>query len=247
MGRWSRVLASKYVRWIDAPLRSRWLDVGCGTGSLAKAICESADPVSVTACDPAEAFVEFAKGEAHDPRIAYQVRSTGSLPRSAEGYDSVASLLALNFFPDPIEGVTEMASLAKNGAIVSACVWDYAGGMEFLRVFWDTAVSLDHSAVLLDEGHRFPICSKARLEGLFADAALTDVICQPIEITTSFSSFDDYWQPFQGGTGPAPAYVASLEDADRDRLRETIREKLFLTSARAIEMKAAAWAVRGTV
>ena len=245
MGRWSRLLAAEYVRWIDSPVGLRWLDVGCGTGSLARAICEIADPVTVVACDPAEPFVEFASTEPHDPRITYQVSGTGGLPRSDIGYDAVVSLLALNFFPDPLEGLQEMKSLANDGAIVSACVWDYADGMEFLRIFWDAAVSLDPSAMEFDEGRRFPICSRERLEDLFRGAGLAEVICEPVEITTKFSSFNDYWQPLLGGTGPAPRYFTSLEAAGRERLRESIRKDLCTGDNDTIELKAVSWAVRG--
>src|SRR5574341_600265 len=100
MGRWSRRLAIQFVSWLGIPRGVDWLDVGCGTGSLANAICSQADPGSVIGCDPAEPFIEFARGNSRDARISFVVAGIGSLPRRPGGYGSVTSLLALNFFPD---------------------------------------------------------------------------------------------------------------------------------------------------
>jgi hypothetical protein len=130
---------------------------------------------------------------------------------------------------------------------VSACVWDYSEGMQFLRHFWDAVESQDAAALSLDEGNRFPLCRRDALTALFRTSDLGDVRCEPIEIRTTFASFDDYWRPFLGGTGPAPSYVASL-DADR---RESLTGKLAETLPRGpdgkITLTARAWAVRGTV
>src|SRR5262245_19845340 len=110
MGRWSRSLAARFVSWLRIPRGVHWLDVGCGTGSLADAICIHADPASVIGCDPAERFIEFARGQSPDSRITFVAAGVGSLPRRAGGYGSVTSLLALNFFPDSEAAVHEMRS-----------------------------------------------------------------------------------------------------------------------------------------
>jgi hypothetical protein len=156
-------------------------------------------------------------------------------------------LLALNFFPDSEAAVHEMRSIAAPQGTVSACVWDYSDGMQFLRHFWDAAAAVDSVARKLDEGNRFPLCRRDALTALFQSGGLGDVRCEPIEIPTAFASFDDFWLPLLGGTGPAPSYVASL-DADRRailarKLEETLRRGLDGT----IALTARAWAVRGMV
>jgi SAM-dependent methyltransferase len=247
MGRWSRRLATEFVSWLNIPASAHWLDVGCGTGALANAICGHADPASVVGSDPAEPFVAFARSHSRDARISFIVAGVGSLPRRAGGYGSVSSLLALNFFPEPEAAVQEMRSVASPQGTVSACLWDYSEGMKFLRYFWDAAAAMDPAAQALDEGKRFPLCNPDALNRLFHSADLVDVRCDAIEIPTTFANFRDYWQPFLGGTGPAPSYVASL-DADR---RAVLARKLEETLPRAadgtISLTARAWAVRGTV
>ena len=163
MGRWSRPLATEFVSWLRIPRGVHWLDVGCGTGALADAICREAAPASVIGCDPAAPFVEFAREHSRDARQSFVIAGVGSLPRRAGGYGSVSSLLALNFFPDPKLAVHEMQTVAAPQAAISACVWDYRDGMRFLRHFWDAAASLDPAASALDEGNRFPLCCPGAL------------------------------------------------------------------------------------
>jgi hypothetical protein len=119
--------------------------------------------------------------------------------------------------------------------------------MEFLRHFWDAAAAVDPAARALDEGKRFPLCHPDALTKLFRTAEFDDVRCDAIEIPTKFDSFHDYWQPFLGGTGPAPSYVASL-DADRSAfLARKLQETLQRGADGTIALSARAWAVRGTV
>jgi len=247
MGRWSRRLATEFVSWLRIPGGVHWLDVGCGTGALADAVCSHADPASVVGCDPATPFIEYAREHSRDARQSFVIAGVGSLPRRPGGYGSVTSLLALNFLPDAEEAVHELRSVAAPRATVSACVWDYGDGMLFLRHFWDAAASQDPAASALGEGNRFPRCRRDALTALFRDSGLSDVRCEPIEILTGFVSFDDYWRPFLGGTGPAPSYVASLGADGRAILERKLKEKLRQGPDGTITLTARAWAVRGTV
>ena len=247
MGRWSRHLAPQFVSWLHIPRGVHWLDVGCGTGAPASAICSNAAPASVVGCDPANAFVAFARQQTRDARMSFVAAGVGSLPRRAGGYGSVTSSLALNFFPDPETAVHEMRSITAPRGTVSACVWDYGDGMQFLHCFWDAASVLDSAAAELDEGKRFPLCRREALTTLFRRGGLADVGCEPIEIRTAFSSFDDFWRPFLGGTGPAPSYVASLDADRRAMLAGRLEEMLPPGPDGTIALTARAWAVRGTV
>jgi SAM-dependent methyltransferase len=245
MGRWSRLVAPRFVSWLSVREGAHWLDVGCGTGALTDAIGAGAKPASVVACDPSEPFIEYARRRRADPRIAFVVGGVGQLPSRSDGFDCVASLLALNFFPKPVEAVTEMRRIAAANGLVSACVWDYAGRMEFLRRFWDSAAAVDAAAAELDEGRRFPICRPDALESLFRSGGLTDVVCDSVEIPTRFSSFTDFWAPFLGGTGPAPSYVASLDPSRREALATRLERSLPREPDGAIALVARAWVVRG--
>jgi SAM-dependent methyltransferase len=246
MGRWSRRLAPRFLSWLRIPDGVHWLDVGCGTGALTSAICSQAQPASVVGCDPSAPFIEHARSHCNDVRASFVMAGTGGLPRRADGYGSVTSLLALNFFPDAVAAVAEMRSLAAAGGGVSACVWDYGGGMELLRRFWDAATALDPAAGPLDEGARFALCRPDALIDLFRAGGLGDVRCEALEIPTVFAGFYDYWSPLLGGTGPASSYVASLDADRREALRRKLEQTLPVGAGGTIALTARAWAVRGT-
>lgn len=176
----------------------------------------------------------------------YQGSAT-AIPLGNASVDLVVSGLVLNFIPDQAAALAEMARVAAKGGIIGAYVWDYAGKMELMRFFWDTAVELDPSATQLDEGVRFPLCRPDALTRLFASAGLEQIEVTAIDIATPFPGFEDYWQPFLGGQGPAPAYAMSLDEAARVRLRESLRARIPVLPDGSILMVARAWAVRARV
>jgi SAM-dependent methyltransferase len=247
MGRWSQRLAPRFLQWLQPPPGGHWLDVGCGTGALTAAICAGTEPASVVGCDPSEPFIEYARAHVPDPRAQFVVAEASELPARDGGYDNVTSLLALNFIPDPGEAVRQMAGLLSGPhSRVSACVWDYGEQMQMLDRFWRTAASVDPRAREYSEARRFPLCKPAALERLFTEAGLRLVRCQPLWQRTVFAGFEDYWQPMLTGTGPAPAYLASLDDDRRDALAKRLQQALPGGMHGRISLLARAWAVRGT-
>ncbi len=102
-------------------------------------------------------------------------------------------------------------------------------------------------AARLHEGGRFPSCRPDALQNLFADAGLADPEVRAIDIPTPFPGFDDYWEPFLGGQGAAPAYLMSLDVRRRAYLREILRARLPVQPDGSIPLSARAWAVRATV
>lgn len=246
MGRWSRQLAHLFLDWLAPTLRANWLEVGCGTGALSQAVCRKTQPRSLVACDPSPEFVSSARRSAAGCPATFLVAGADNLPRLDEGFDFIVSGLVLNFLPEPMAAVQSMKDRLRAGGSLAAYVWDYAEGMQFLRVFWDEAVALDPSAANLDEGRRFPLCHPTSLAQLFQEAGLNTVATTSLQIATVFSDFDDYWSPFLGGTGPAPAYVASLSDDARAELTIRLRRRLAQPPDSPIRLAARAFGVRGT-
>jgi len=244
MGRWSRPLARELLSWLDVPPRSRWLEIGCGTGSLTTAICEHADPESVVACDASDDFVRYCRETLRYTNLTVVAATVDTLPTMPIGFDVVASNLVLNFLPDPVEGLRRMQAVCAPAGRVAACVWDYGEGMEFLRVFWDAAVALDPAARPLHEGSRFPLCTRDALRGAFEFAGLRSVEVEPLTVPTPFADFEDYWAPFVNGPGPAPTYVSSLSEERRARLADRLREQLFGPTQLASRLTARAWAAK---
>lgn len=228
VGRWSRAVAGRFVAWVGAG--ERWLDVGCGTGALRDAVrAGGGDVVGV------DRSVGFLRG-----RAGVAVADGTALPVRDGCVDRVVSGLVLNFLPDPARGAAEMARACRAGGIVAAYVWDYAEGMVPIKLFWDTAAALDDAAAVLREGLRFPLCRPEPLTALFGH--LDDVTVTAIDIEARYADFDDYWTPFLGGQGPAPAYCAALPETARERLRAALHAEL---GDGPLTLPVRAWAVRG--
>jgi SAM-dependent methyltransferase len=245
VGRWSRLVAQEFLNWLALPADSTWLDTGCGTGALSQAILQMAAPRSVTGVDRSADYIAYLQSQIADRRARFEVGDAQALPLETSTYDAVVSGLVLNFIPQPRQAVREMARAARPGSVVAAYVWDYAGKMQLLRHFWNAAAALDPVASELDEGRRFPICQPAPLEELLQQAGLRQVAVRPIDVSTDFQDFDDYWRPFLGGQGPAPGYVISLSEERRAVLRDRIRSALPFALDGSIPLVARAWAVCG--
>jgi len=245
MGRWGRLVAKDFLRWLEPPDGLDWLDVGCGTGGVSEVILQRAQPRSVRGVDSSPGFVEHARAQVADPRAAFDVGDAQSLPVGSAQFDAAVSGLVLNFVPEPARAVQEMKRAVRPGGVVAAYVWDYAGRMELIRYFWDAAAALDGKALELDEGRRFPLCQPEPLHELFTRAGLGGVEAKPIDVDTVFRDFDDYWTPFLGAQGPAPGYAMSLDAERRAALRDAIRAALPVSGDGSIALVARAWAVRG--
>jgi SAM-dependent methyltransferase len=246
VGRWSRRVAPQFLSWLNIPPGRRWLDVGCGTGALSDAILDRCAPLSVIAVEPSEGFLDKAK-EQLGSRVLLRRGSGVEIPLDDRSVDVTVSGLVLNFIPDGRAAVSEMARVTAPGGTIAAYVWDYSEKMELMRYFWDAAVELDPEAAKLEEGVRFPVCHPEALSELFAGAGLCGAEVTAIDIPTRFANFEDYWRPFLGGQGPAPAYAMALDDTARARLADRIRGRLPIQTEGSISLIARAWAVRAAV
>lgn len=239
-------MAVQFVDWLQVPPGRRWVDVGCGTGSLTAAILARAAPLEVWGMDPEHAYVRRARERLGGDRRHFMIGDAQALPGELRGLDVAVSGLVLNLLPDPIAGLREQVRVTRPDGVVAAYVWDFAGGMRLLRHLWDAAKTFDPKAAALDQGHRYPLCRPEPLRALFESAGLTAVDVQELQVTTSFQDFSDYWESLVNGHGHAPAYVRSLTHGDRERLREQIRRELPTAPDGSIPLTARAWAVRGT-
>jgi SAM-dependent methyltransferase len=247
MGRWSRRIAPIFLDWLDPPAGLDWLEVGCGTGALTSAILDRCAPADLLAVEPSERFLAQARSRIQDPRVEFRRGDAEALPVDGSSRDAVVSGLVLNFVPDIPLALAEMTRVAGPGAVVGFYVWDYPGsGLEFVRAFWEAATDLDPAAQDLAERKRFPFCTPEALTHLVRQAGLLDITCVPIEVPTVFRDFDDFWQPFTLGGGPAPGYCAALSPDARDRLRERLRKEMPQERDGSIHLKVRAWGVRST-
>lgn len=246
MGRWSRRLAPRFLDWLAPPPGLDWLELGCGTGALTEAILTRCAPHGIDAVEPSEGFLALAKTRLADGHVRFHQGSAEALPAADASCDVAVSGLVLNFVPDRPQALAAMRRALRPGGTLAFYVWDYpGGGVEFMRAFWTAATALDPQAADLTEDRRFPFCTPEGLTALASAAGLGDVACEAITVPSLFRDFDDLWQPFTLGAGPAPGYCASLPEPARERLRERLHRSLPVAGDGSIALELRAWAVRG--
>jgi SAM-dependent methyltransferase len=239
MGRYSSQLSPQLADLADLQTGQRVLDVGCGPGALTAELVARLGADSVAAVDPSEPFVAAARERY--PGVDVQHASAEQLPYPDGAFDATLGQLVVHFMTDPIAGLREMARVTRNGGIVAVSVWDYEGERAPLTPFWRAAVELDNRAV--DESG-LPGARAGHLAELLEAAGLGTIEETELGAACEFSTFDEWWEPFTFGIGPAGAYAKGLDDARRTELRDRCRQ--FLPEP-PFTLHTVAWATRGRV
>lgn len=99
------------------------LDVGCGTGVLAREAAARVGPEgSVAGVDVDPGMLEVAARRA--PDIEWRRGVASSLPYPDASFDAVVSQFSLMFFPDRAGAIREMLRVLRPGGRVAVAVWD---------------------------------------------------------------------------------------------------------------------------
>jgi SAM-dependent methyltransferase len=239
MGRYSVPLAPRFAEFAGVTAGQRVLDVGCGPGALTLELVRRLGPAAVCAVDPSELFVAAVRSRYAGVRV--HRGAAEKLPFEARLFDAALAQLVVHFMADPVIGLREMARVTTPGGMVAACVWDHAGGHGPLSLFWDAARNLDPD---LEDESALAGARRGHLAALFDAAGVRRIEECTLVVDVEHSSFQEWWDPFMFGVGPAGSFVARLDPARQARLRELCRERLpaapFVVSART-------WAARGLV
>ena len=239
-GRFSGALAHRFVEAVN-PTPGQWvLDVGCGPGALTRLLANRVGASRVTAVDPSEAFVEAARSRLPDG-VEVRRAFADDLPFADDTFDTAVAQLVVQFMPDPVAGLREMARVTKPSGVVAACVWDNAGGAGPLSPLWRAAQELDPA--VRDESD----VSGARegdLAALASEAGLTDLATSRLDVEVPFDTFDQWWEPFTMGVGSGGAFVQGLDQQRREELRSRLQHVLGPWPFRA---SVSAWCVRAQV
>jgi SAM-dependent methyltransferase len=235
MGRYSEPLAVLFADEADIRPGQRALDVGCGPGALTATLAARLGAASVCAVEPSRPFAAATRERLPDVFVARSAAER--LPFADRTFDCVLAQLVVHFMTDPVAGLREMGRVCSPGGTVAACVWDHAGDRGPLSLFWRAARETDPAArdesdlAGVAEGHLASLCAQAGL-GPARDTVLT--------VCVRHATFDQWWEPFTLGVGPAGSYVAGLPAAHVAALRARCRE---LLPAGPVTVSAAAWTV----
>ena len=237
MGRYSVLLAPQFAELAEVRPGQRVLDVGCGPGALTTELVGRLGAASVAAVDPSEPFVAAAR-ERH-PGVDVQRAPAEALPFEDDEFDAALAQLVVHFMADPVAGLREMARVTRTDGVVAACVWDHAGGHGPLSPFWAAVHEFDPGA---GNESILPGARQGQLTELFEAAGLREIGETHLTVSVEHPTFEEWWEPYTLGVGPAGAYAARLDPERQAELRELCRERLpdapFVLTSRA-------WTARG--
>lgn len=239
MGRYSRPLASAFAEFAGISDGQSVLDVGCGSGVLTEELARRVGVERVAGVDPSpllQACAERVPGAELKPGHAE------ALPWPDDSFDGALAQLVIHFMNDPGTGAAEMARVTRPKGVVAACSWDFAGGMEMLRVYWEAARELDSGLV----GETRSFGNLEELDRLWRERGFDVVEAGSLEVSTDYEDFDELWDSFLLGVGPAGEYVTTLPDDRRSALRKEYHRRLG-EPVGGFTLAARAWAVRGRV
>lgn len=237
MGRYSSVLAPLFADFAGVDAQERVLDVGCGPGALTAVLVDRLGAGSVVAVDPSEPFV--AAAIERFPGIAVHHGSAEALPFDDAVFDATLAQLVVHHMADPVAGIGEMARVTIEGGVVAACVWDFVGDRTPLGSFWRAVRRLDPSSA---GESNLPGTAPGQLAALFREAGVLDVVDTEITFEVTHETFEQWWEPFLLGVGPAGRYLLDLDPGSQTRLAELCREDL---GPGPFTLSATAWAARG--
>ena len=215
MGRYSDQLAVAFADLAGVAGGQRALDVGCGPGALTAELVRRLDAGAVSGAEPSASFAAAVRLRL--PGVDIRQAPAERLPFADDAFDVALAQLVVHFMTDPVAGLREMSRVTKVGGTVAACVWDHAGGRSPVGPFWRSARELDPAA---DNESALPGARDGDLARLFTEAGLSDVRVGTLSVSASYDSFEEWWEPYTTGVGPAGAYVATLDADHRTALRE---------------------------
>ena len=235
MGRFSSPLAGELVQRLDLRPGLAALDVGCGTGALTARLVEALGDRQVSAADPSSALLTALR--TRFPDVDAREAPAERLPFADASFDRVVASLVVHFMKDPAAGLTEMRRVARPGGLVAATVWDMVSGTGPLDLFWQEARDLDPDVT----GERLLAgVAEGQLAELFATAGMSRHEATTLSVRLRFASFDEWWDPFTMGVGPAGSYVAGLDPDRRARLCDRCAE---LAGPPPFDVSGSAWCV----
>jgi len=249
LGRWTKELAPLVLDFATFPPDGALLDVGTGTGSLARAMAARWPARRIVGIDASEPYIAYARTQVGASSLEYTIGDATALDHGDGAFAGTAAQLVLNFVSNANVAIGEMRRVTRSGGTVVAAVWDFRGGLVYQRLFWDTAAGLDPRAgAARDRLFSGALALPDGLPKLFGAAGLTDVQRSSLTIRMTYANFDDYWQPLLGGQGPVGTYITALEDAQRRRIEDAVRRAFYSGSPDGERsLTATAWAVRGAV
>jgi ubiquinone/menaquinone biosynthesis C-methylase UbiE len=244
MGTWSLAAGKVFLDWVAPPINARWLDIGCGTGVFTGLVLDTCAPATVVAVDPSQSQIDVARDKPIARRADFRVADAQALPFQNAAFDVVASSLVINFIPDPVRALAEMRRVGHPGGVVAGYVWDFAAGrgpsshiragFSQMGITYEASVGTEHTRL-------------QALTSFFTAAGLKDITTRVIDVTMSFSDFNEFWQSQTPRYTPFGKMIAAMSGLEREKLMGLVRDELPAGPDGSISCSARANAIKARV
>lgn len=247
MGRWSQLVAAKFLDWLDVPSGLRWLDVGCGNGAFSEVLMGRCQPAELQGIDPSDAQIAYARSRPSLKSATFRTGDAQSLPLESQTFDAATMALVISFVPDPAKAVAEMARVVRLGGYVASYMWDIPGGG-----LPQQAISTAAQTLGLSSGFKPPMAQNkvhtfADLQAMWQAAGLRDIETRRIDIATTYPDFNDFWESSLALASPIGNLVSALSPPDRERLKGHLYDSLPRDAEGHVTRSAFVNAVKGRV
>lgn len=242
MGRWSRAAGGAFLDWLALPPGLHWLDVGCGTGAFTELVLQRCAPAQISAIDPSEDQIAFARSRPGASRASFRTGDAQSLPYADREFDVAVMALVISFVPDPAKGVAEMRRVLKPGGTAAAYMWDFAG-KGFTQ--WPLIDALQAMDVAVPKMPGYAHAGLEAMTNFFQAAGFDRIETRTIGIEVWYDDFDDYWASQTGLPNPVVQIIRKMPQPDVERLKAGLRANLPTGSNGRIAYPARANAVQG--
>ncbi|MEO6204987.1 MAG: class I SAM-dependent methyltransferase [Mycobacteriales bacterium] len=206
----------------------RVLEVGAGTGDLARVLAEVVGPTgSVLATDPAAGMVEVARRTLTGLPQASASQAAGSDTGLADAsVDVVLSRMALMFDPDPARALQEARRVLVPSGRFAAAVW--AGPQHNP---WMSTVGI--SAMLagavqggppIGPGEVFSLADSAHLLGLLDEAGFGRTSVQEVAVTFAFPTTEEQFDSVSSLAAPLALALSGASEAQVTAARRMAAE-----------------------
>jgi SAM-dependent methyltransferase len=244
MGRWSQLVATQFLDWLGLPKGQRWLDAGCGNGAFTEVLIGRCAPASVAAVDPSEGQLAYARTRPGAKMAQFRVGDAQTLPFENNAFDAAVMALVISFLSDPTKAARELARVVRPGGLAATYMWDVEGGGVPVHPMYVAMESLGFPRTLP------PGSGNSRrdvMQDFWQQAGLQSVETRTIRIPVAYADFEDFWASNAVPVGPRGKAMAALTPAQRERLKNRLREQLPTAPDGSIAYEAFANAVKGRV
>lgn len=220
--------ATRLIDAADPQPGERVLDVGCGTGVVARQVASRLGTDGATAgVDVSADMLEVAKARGARERVTVDWREANAeqLPFPGSSFDLVLCQFALMFFPDKAAALTEMRRVVTREGRVLLSVWQGLDRHPFYQTLHNVIQARLGLSALQDI---FSLGDPAALRELVMRAGFQRVEIEPVSMTARFPDPDAF---LAGEIEVDTAAIPSMQHLDAPARKDIV-------AAIAADMKA---------